>query len=216
MKIGLVDDHKLFMDGIKHILKGKEFDITLEANNGMDMAQKMARLPKIKIPDIMIIDISMPVMDGFAAVSWLKKNHKEVKIMILTMKNDENSILRMLKLGVDSYYTKIAEEDELINALKTIMTEGKCFTKEITNILVDNLKHENGSTKTSKMNLLTENEIKFIKLACSELTYSEIANELGLSSRTVDGYREIIFSKLGIKSRVTLALFAVKNGLVKL
>ncbi len=216
MKIGIVDDHVIFRDGLKQILKGTEFNITVEANNGMVMVEKLTHLSKAKMPEIIIMDINMPVMDGFEAVRWLKQNHKEIKIMVLTMKQDQDSIIRMLKLGVNSYFTKLVEQQELIKALKIIATEGQYFTKDITNTLVDKLKDENNSKKISKVHLLTENEIKFIKLACSELTYPEIAKKMGLSTRTIDGYREIIFSKLGINSRVVLALFAVKNGLFKL
>jgi two-component system, NarL family, invasion response regulator UvrY len=216
MNIGIVDDHSLFRDGLKHILKDKEFVVTMEASNGMDMAEKLAKLPKAKVPGIMVVDINMPIMDGFEAVLWLKKNHKEIKVMVLTMRFDEDSIIRMLKLGVNCYFTKIVEQNELLKALRVINKEGQYFTKDITNTLVDNLKQENKSDKSSKVQLLTENEIRFIKLACSESTYPEIAKQMGLSGRTIDGYREIVFSKLGIKSRVTLALFAVKNGLFKL
>ena len=216
VKLALVDDHTLFRKGLISLIEmvSSHYTILFEADNGLELQQK---LDLNNQPDIILMDISMPGMDGFASVQWLGENFPLVKILVVSMIEKEETIVRMLKLGVKGYLCKDVEPKELGEALNAIMNKGFYYTDFITGKLIHSLQHIQDDTgNTSAMNLMNEREKDFLQLACSEYTYNEIAAKMFLSPKTIDGYRNALFEKLQVKSRVGMALYAVKHGLVKL
>lgn len=217
MRLALVDDHTLFRKGLISLIKMVCFDCTilLEADNGKDLQQKIS---KTNEPDIILMDINMPHMDGFETVQWLQTHFPQVKILVVSMVEKEESILRMLKMGVRGYLSKDVEPAELGAALAAIMNKGFFYTDFITGKLVLAIQNEDTGeiTNETALNILNLREKEFLKLACSELTYGEIATHMFLSPKTIDGYRTTLFEKLKVKSRVGMALYAVKYGLVQL
>lgn len=215
IQIALVDDHNLFRKGLVSLIDmiGDKVHIVFEADNGLDMQTKLS---SNLLPDIILMDINMPGMDGFEAVKWLNVHYPTIKVLVVSMIENEESVIKMLKLGVKGYLSKDVEPDELENALDAIYHKGFYYTDFITGKLVHTL--TNGSEKSllEEAHHLNEKEKKFIQLACSELTYNDIAKEMFLSPKTVDGYRNTLFERLQVKSRVGLALYAVKHGYVKL
>lgn len=155
----------------------------------------------------------MPGMDGFETVSWLNKNHPQIKIIILSIFDADIALIRLLKEGIAGFLNKDAEPEELLKALRLVYENGYYFSKPISNKMALLFKcNKNGQLNFEKSHL-SEAEIKFLDLACSNKTYKEIANELKLSVRIIDHFRENLFVKLGVKSRVELAIFAIRNGI---
>ncbi len=168
-----------------------------------------------KIPDIMIVDIQMPKMDGFEVVEWIKNNHPKIKIVISSMSSDDATILRMMKMGVDSYLVKNdLDYDEIRYMISEVIKKGNYYTPRITEVIVKSFQNSDLTEAERKILSLTEKEKIIIKLICEELTGSEIALRLSLSNRTIENFTHNIFSKVNVKSRVGLALFAQKNGLL--
>ena len=217
VKIALVDDHKLFRDGLAELISGfSEYKISIEADNGADFIQQL----KTKaIPDIILLDINMKEMDGFETAEWLKQNHPEVKILVLSMYENENAIIRMLKLGARGYVLKDIRKKELEQALASLVSKGYYYTDLVTGKLIHvlNTLDEAGPGQTvQEISAMNPRETEFLKWACTELTYKEIAEKMNLSVHTIDGYRDSLFEKLDVKSRIGLVLYAIKNKIVLL
>ncbi|MFT3681858.1 MAG: response regulator transcription factor [Ferruginibacter sp.] len=214
IRLALVDDHKLFRKGLISLLEmvNSNFTILFEADNGTDLQKKID--PK-NPPDLILMDVNMPGMDGFASVEWLNKHYPLVKVLVVSMIEKEESIVRMLKLGVKGYLCKDVEPKELGEALNAIMNKGFYYTDFITGKLVHSLQNPNTDNGYTDFSNLNEREKEFIQQACSELTYNEIASRMFVSPKTVDGYRNAIFEKLNLKSRVGLVLYAVRNNLFR-
>jgi two-component system, NarL family, invasion response regulator UvrY len=219
LKIAIVDDHNLFRKGlIKLINLGdtqNKYTIVFEAENGNDLKDK---LNKKSLPDIILMDIDMPDMDGYEAVDWLRKYHPDISILVVSMFESEEPILRMLQMGVKGYLSKDIEVEDMHLALESITNKGVYYSDLVSGIMAQNIQNNTtaGAVKAGKMTDLSENEREFIKLACTDLTYHQIADKMNLSPKTIDGYRESLFHKFSVKNRVSLAMYAVKNGLVKL
>jgi DNA-binding NarL/FixJ family response regulator len=215
LNIAIVDDHNLFRKGlIKLIYLGNvqnRYNILFEADNGHDLQEKMKQVP---FPDIILMDIDMPDMNGFEAVEWLQRTHPSVKILVISMVESDEAIIRMLRLGVKGYLSKDIEVEDMHRALETIANNGFYYSDTATQVMNHNL---NGTMSKNKDAVnLSENEREFIKLVASELTYQQIAEKMSLSPKTIDGYREALFQRLKVKNRVMLALYAVKHGIVQL
>ncbi len=214
--IGLVDDHTLFRKGLTSLIKTLSINcsILFEASNGKEL---QSVLHKDNEPDIILLDVNMPDMNGFETVLWLHKEFPDIKILIVSMVGKEETIVKMLKLGVKGYLSKDVEPEELQEALISIMGKGFYYTDFITGKLVYSF--QNGVSEFEgalRFHELKEREREFIRHACSEMTYYEIADKMFLSPKTIDGYRNAVFEKLKVKNRVGLALHAVKEGWVKL
>ena len=214
-KVVLVDDHPLLRNGIATLIDSYEaFSVLFEADNGVDFIKQ---LDENNLPDLVLLDITMPEMDGFATAKWIKDHHPKIKIIALSMLDDEYAIIRMLKNGARGYVVKNTNAKELLQALKDVMEIGFYFNNQINNKIANSVYHsaEVGSDAYMLSNI-TEKEREFLIHACSEKTYKEIASDMKISPRTVDSYRDALFEKLNVKSRVGLATFAIKTGLVKL
>lgn len=207
IQIVLVDDHRLFRSGIAALINSiPGYHIAYEASNGIELSRKIT--PKTK-PDIILLDINMPQMNGVDTANWLKTHYPDVKIIVLSMFEDAEKVLAMLRLGVKGYLLKDAEPHEFEQALHKVANNEVYFPQFVTKHLVHNFNNEPDKIK------LNNREIEFLKLASTELTYKEIADQMCISARTVDGYRDQLFDKLEIKSRVGLVLYAIKSKLIE-
>ncbi|HMF70989.1 MAG TPA: response regulator transcription factor [Flavitalea sp.] len=213
--LALVDDHRLFRKGLMSLIDviDDEYEVLFEADNGLDLQTKIdANNP----PDIFLMDVNMPSMDGFATVSWLRENFPLAKVLVVSMIENEEIIVKMLKLGVKGYLCKDVEPQTLGEALRAIKNKGFYYTDYITGKLVHSLQFPDTNDSSQSTVQISEKERTFLNLACSEMTYNEIASKMFLSPKTIDGYRNSLFEKLEVKSRVGLVLFAIKNGYVDL
>lgn len=209
IQIALVDDHRLFRSGMAALIDSfGGYSILFEAANGKELIDNIA---EGIIPDIILLDINMPVMDGTSTAQWLKKHHPSIRVIILSMFEDAEKVLSMVMAGVKGYLLKDAEPDEFERALSKV-SEGDLFYPDfVTKHLLNNFNID----KAAQVKL-NPREIEFLRLTSTELTYKEIADTMCISVRTVDSYRDQLFEKLQIKSRVGLVLYSIKNKLVDL
>ena len=211
----LVDDHILLRNGLANLIRSfGNYNVLFEAGSGKDL---IARLDPRRLPDLLLLDINMPDMDGFETSGWLREHFPSIRIIALSMYDTDNSIIRMLKNGVKGYILKDSEPWELKLALESVHTKGFYYTEMVTGKLIHTINAIDEPTHTVRSMLtLNEREMEFLKLACSESTYKEIADLMFLSPRTIDGYRDTLFEKLHVKTRVGLVLYAIRNGIVAL
>jgi len=209
----LVDDHVLLRNGLANLIRSfGEYTVLFEANSGKDLIRQLK--PRY-VPDIVLLDINMPEMDGFETALWIKRHYPEIRILALSMYDTDNSILRMLKNGVKGYILKDTEPAELKMALESVVHKGFYYSEMVTGKLIHTINTlDEPEYKGQHMFNLNERELEFLKLACSECTYKEIADQMYLSPRTIDGYRDSLFEKLNVKTRVGLVLYAIRNGIV--
>ncbi|MFN8307807.1 MAG: response regulator transcription factor [Ferruginibacter sp.] len=211
-KISLVDDHSLLRKGLAQLVAGLGYQVHSEADNGKEFIDLLS--PN-SLPDIVLMDINMPEMDGFKATQWLKQQYPDIKVLALSMYDNETAIIRMLKCGARGYILKDAEPAELKWAIEDVMNRGFHYSDLVSGKLmhaINKMEDENGNLKN--LVPLNERETDFLKYACTELTYKEIAEKMFLSPRTIDGYRDVLFEKLNVKTRVGLVMYAIKNGIV--
>jgi DNA-binding NarL/FixJ family response regulator len=201
--IAIVDDHTLFRNGVASLMgEFEELQVVFEAENGEQMQQMLTNHPA---PHVILMDINMPVMDGYDATRWLKEKHPQIKVLALSMFEDDKAVIRMIKSGASGYVLKESRPRDLLEAIKTIADKGVYINEMVSGKLIRSV-----STQDD-MPVLTNKELEFLKLCCSELTYKEIADQMFVSPRTVDNYREALFQKLNIKSRTGLVLYAIQN-----
>ena len=205
--IAIVDDHTLFRDGVASLMaEFDELQVVFEAENGQHMQQMLAKHP---LPNVILMDINMPVMDGYLATRWVKENYPQIKVLALSMFEDDQAVIKMIKCGACGYVLKESKPRDLLEAIKTIHTKGVYINEMVSGKLVRSVADADHETDISKK------ELDFLKYCCSELTYKEIADKMFVSPRTVDNYREALFLKLNLKSRTGLVLYAIQNQYFK-
>jgi two-component system invasion response regulator UvrY len=213
MKVALADDHILLRNGLAGLINSfDDYTVIFEADNGTDFQKK---IKKDDAPDLVLMDINMPTMDGFATAQWLKQNYPLTKVLALSMYDNENSIIRMFKAGARGYILKDCEPSELKAALDSIIKKGYYYSELVTGKLIHSINKLDEDGDVRNLSPLNEREIQFLKFACTEMTYKEIADKMFLSPRTIDGYRDALFEKLNLKTRVGLVMYAIKNGIVQ-
>ncbi len=212
INIVLVDDHVLLRNGLANLIESFGYKVLFQADNGKYFTEK---LQPSNLPGIVLLDINMPEMDGYDTALWLKENYPEIKILALSMYDNENAIIRMFKAGAKGYILKDCDPSELRAALEAITSKGFYYSEMVTGKLIHTINtmddKDNQLINPVKLN---DREINFLKLSCTELTYKEIADKMFVSPRTIDGYRDDLFHKLKIKTRVGLVMYAIKNGIV--
>ena len=207
-RIVIVDDHVLIAKAIESMIEGFEgFEVDFVCENGLEL-QKL--INKKSPPKIVLLDISMPVMNGFETALWLKETYPDVLIMALSMQDDEQSLIKMIRNGAKGYMLKNIHPNELENALTRLKEEGSFFPSWATSIVMTSIS-DNTINADSKSNL-SEREQEFLSYTATEMSYKEIADIMCCSPRTVENYRDSLCDKLEIKTRVGLAVYAIKNG----
>lgn len=211
--IGITDDHTMFRKGLIALINlFPGYQVLFEAGGGTECIRKLQEGAN---PDILLMDIAMPNMDGYTATSWIKENRPDTKVLALSTMDAETAIIRMIRSGARGYVMKDADPSELKKAFDEVLSLGYYYNDLVSrkiirsvHLLAENKDHSGGLIRIS------DRETEFLKLACSEKTYMEISKEMFVSERTVDGYRDALFKKFNVSSRVGLALYAIKNGIV--
>ncbi|GAB4056209.1 response regulator [Spirosoma litoris] len=212
VSIAIVDDHRLVAEGLSNLIqKIDEYSVLLVAENGRDLLDQLSR--NDQVPDIALLDLSMPIMDGFETALQLRQLYPTVRVLALSMTDREDHIVRMVRNGARGYLLKDCRPSEFRQALNDVMTKGYYYSDFLTTKLIHNLNTPNGQSAVASFNL-NDREYEFLKIACSELTYAEIADQMCVATRTVDGYREVVFQKMNVKTRVGMVIEAVRHGLV--
>ncbi|MBP6431307.1 MAG: response regulator transcription factor [Ferruginibacter sp.] len=208
----LADDHVLLRDALATLINSfTDCKVVAVADNGK---QVMQHIQNGAIPHLVILDLSMPLMDGYETTAYLQKNYPNIKILILTMYDSEIALIRLLQLGVRGFLKKDIHPTELKNALLAVLENGYYYSHNATGKLASLFQRSQQNQQTIDKAMLTDVEISFLKLASTELTYKEIAQQMGLTPRNIDAFRDALFMKLDVKSRVGLAIYAVKNGII--
>lgn len=213
ISVAIVDDHILMAQALSGLISGfGAYQVLYEASGGVEL---MGKIGKNEYPDIILLDINMPDMDGYEVASWLRENHPEIKVLALSMNDKEEAIVKMLRNGARGYLLKGCRSGELKRALDSISHSGYYYTEFVTRHLVSNLNSKAATDPVAAFGL-NDRELTFLKLACSDRTYVEIADQMCVSPRTVDGYREVVFQKMDVKSRVGMVIEAIRARLVQI
>lgn len=206
--IVIVDDHVLIANALKSIIANfEQFEVSYICENGKEFQEEIKTRKK---PDLILLDISMPVMDGFETAKWLKETYPEILIMALSMQDDEQSLIKMIKNGAKGYMLKNIHPRELEKGLNILIEKGLFFPDWATNKVFTSIGDD--TINANLKNKLSEREVEFLKYSTSEMTYREISEKMFCSPRTIENYRDSLFEKLELKSRVGLAVYALKNG----
>ena len=209
----MVDDHILMRDALASVIdRFDDCSVILLARHGKELMEK---LQNDHLPDLLLLDIDMPEMDGYETAKWLRNQFPQIHVLILSVYDSELAMIRLLQSGVRGFLKKDIHPSELRHALDTTMQTGYYYSGNTTGKLVNLLKNSDSNTPLVNSINLTDNELRFLQMASTDKTYKEIARELKISARTVDNYRDQLFFKLSVKSRVGLVLFAIKNGVIR-
>jgi DNA-binding NarL/FixJ family response regulator len=212
IKVAIADDHALFRTGVKTSLTGhKDIQMIAEAENGM---QLLNLLKHIK-PDVILLDIHMPIMDGYTTLPEIKKLYPDMKVIMLSMNNDPSIITRMMEIGANSYLTKDSDSETIYHAIRTCY-EQEFFFNDLTNkALLNGLRMKKPAEASAPEVNLNDKEVTILKLMCEEKSTKEIADIVDLSPRTVEAIRDKLKTKTGVKSMAGLVMYAVKAGIVE-
>lgn len=212
IKVIVADDHVLMRNALSRLVGTLEgYEVLAEADNGRDLKNK---IQQHLVPDIVLLDVNMPEMDGFQTTEWLHKNYPHIRVLVLSMLSDERTIIKMFRLGAKGYLLKNTDPEELKKALDAIVAKNVYLSEYVSGKLVSGLNKY--AELDEKPVFLNEREKEFLRWACSELSYKDVAEKMNLSPRTVDDYRQTLFTKLKVHSRVGLVLYAIRNALVEI
>ena len=204
--VAIVDDHQLFANILETLINTFEnFHVLYYAKTGSEFLNKLK--DEANIPDVVLMDINMPGMSGIDTMNIVNEKYPSVKAIALTMETDDETIVKMLQAGARGYLSKDIDPEVLKTSLREVAEKGFYYSERTREVLFSSIYNK----KDSPPVVLKEREIEFLKQVCTEKTYKEIASEMFLSPKTIDGYREALFEKLSIKSRVGLAIYAIKN-----
>ena len=215
IKLALVDDHNLFRRGIASILgQVSDFELVLEASNGQEFIDKIPR----RVPDVVLLDLQMPVLDGTATADYLREHYPLIKIIVLTMHDEDRMVLHLLEKGVSGYLLKDSDPDEVEKAIRKVMDEGVYLNEFVSRAMLRKMTNKKAVVKQSALYnskiLLSEREKEVLKLICEGMSTVEISDKVFLSPRTVEGHRLRILEKTGTKNTAGMVAYAFKNDLV--
>lgn len=214
VKIAMVDDHILLRDALASVIDSFEnCKVILLAAHGKELLEN---LQPDNLPDLVILDLNMPEMDGYETTRQLRALNPGIFVLILTMYDAEITLLRLLQAGARGFLKKDIHPGELKLAIQSVMSTGYFYSYNSAGKLVNLFKKDKDNNNQADRLSLSENELNFLKLASSDMTYKEIAAVMELSPRTIDNYRDALFLKLNVKSRVGLAIYAIKSGVITL
>jgi len=212
IKVAIADDHTLFRAGVKTALSmKKDIEMIAEADNGMQLLNLLKHIE----PDVILLDIQMPIMDGIATLPEIRKLYPHVKVIMLSMHNDHSMISKLMEIGANSYLTKNSDSETIYQAIKTCF-EQEFFFNELTNkALLTGLRTKKMEPNAPDDVQLSDKELRILKLMCEEKTTKEIADIVEISPRTVEAIRDKLKTKTGSKSMAGLVMYAVKNGILQ-
>lgn len=211
IKVAMVDDHILLRNALSSLINNSgKCKVIFEASNGKELINK---IDSGNHPDVVILDLNMPEMDGHETAAYLQQHHPNMKILMLTMYDSELALIRLLKAGVKGFMKKDIHPSELLFAIQSVHDFGYYYSAQTSSKLAGLFRDNHENQLLDKV-MLSETEIDFLKYACSELTYKEIAVKLKLNPRAIDGMRDNLFTRLDVKSRVGLAMYAIRHGVV--
>jgi len=208
IKVGLVDDQQLFRAGINSLLK--EFDniqVVMEASNGKELFDQLKR----QKPHIILLDIEMPHMNGIETTILLKEKFPDIKVIILTMHNEEEFIFDLITKGAHGFLPKDRSVEEVVDAIYAVMEKGKYYNEEVMDIMV---KGSKGLVKELHMRGLTPREIEIIRMICMQKTNKEIGEKMGVSMRTIENHRTTILLKTNTKNMAGVVMYALKHKII--
>jgi two-component system invasion response regulator UvrY len=209
--VAIADDHSLLRGALASLIDSfGEYSVLFEANNGKEVRPL---IHQHGIPDIMLVDVNMPEMDGFETTKWLHANYPQIKVLVLSMLSDERTIIRMVRLGAKGYLLKNTDPEELKEALDSVMSKDVYLPDVISGKLISGLHRD--ADRDEETIVLNERETEFLRWVCTELAYKDIAEKMNLSPRTIDDYRQNLFAKLKVHSRIGLVLYAIRNGIAE-
>jgi len=212
IKVAMADDHVLLRNALSSLIDSfGDCQVIHQCNNGRELIEQVS---KGLVPDVILLDLNMPELNGFETAGWFQKNLPQVNIMMLTMYDSELSMIRLLQNGVRGFLKKDINPTELKQAIHTVMNSGYYYSNHSTAKLVNLFRSNPENALNLQKAILSDQELEFLKLACSDLTYKEVAQRMRLNPRSVDSLRDQLFVKLDVKSRVGLALVAIKHGIV--
>ena len=208
IRIALVEDHNLFRSALAAMInKFDRCEVVIEACSGLELIDS---INAGVMPDLVILDLNMPMMDGFDTAKWIQSNHPDISVIMLTMYDTELTMIRLLQAGVKGFLKKDVTPLELRSAISGVMQYGYYYTSKATGKLINLFRRSEEQSALMK-STLNEVELRFLKYTCSELTYKEIANEMNLNPRAIDNIRDNLFEKLEVKSRIGLAMYSIKH-----
>jgi two-component system invasion response regulator UvrY len=211
IQVAIADDHTLLRKALAKLIGSFEgYAVLFEADNGKEIKKK---INEHLVPDLILLDVNMPEMDGFETAGWLNKNYPKIKVLALSMFNDERTIIRMLRQGARGYIMKNIDPEELKKALDSVIKKNFYLSEEISGKIISGLHKD--ADRNEDLPQLSQKERDFLRHVCSEVTYKDIAAKMFVSPRTVDEYRNSLFEKLKVRTRVGLVMYAIRNGLVE-
>ncbi len=214
--IVIVDDHSLFAGSLESLINNfSDFKVQYVVHNGQELVDRLTNGDNF--PDVILLDINMPVMNGAQTMYWLKKNLPKLDVLALSMEDNEETIIKMLSYGAKGYLLKDIHPEELKNALNEVINKGFYYTDKVNSSLIKSLHSTKEQIEDDfEFIQLNDREKTFLEYACTEKTYKEIADNMFISPKTVDGYRDSLFKKFGVSNRIGLVLYALKHELVKI
>src|SRR5687767_13975439 len=212
IKIAIADDHKIFRDGIRMALKDREYlKILWEAEDGKDLQHKL----QLKLPDVILMDIRMPEVDGINAISLIRKEYEELKIIVLTMYDDQEMITRMMEMGANAYLTKTSDPEEIYQAILTCMNDDFYFNELVNKAVLSKLQAKRQVRQFYPNPVkFSDKEIRILKLLAEDKTTEEISKEVFLSPTTVETIRRNMKSKVGAKTIAGLIMYGMRHKLI--
>ncbi|MBK7289931.1 MAG: response regulator transcription factor [Chitinophagaceae bacterium] len=212
IKIAIADDYKIYRDGLKVALSTDEnLKVIFEADNGEELMKGLETIS----PNVIIMDLKMPIMDGMEATKEVRKKYPSIKVLVVTMYDDDKFIIHLMENGANGYLLKNTEPDEIRKSIYSVHENGYYFNDIVNKALLKKLVLKNNLKPSFNQNVeLTEREVEVLKLICEEKTAAEIAKDIFLSPRSVEGIRQRLIEKVGVRNTAGLVMFAVKNNMV--
>jgi DNA-binding NarL/FixJ family response regulator len=213
IRVLIADDHDIYRDGLRLMLrKQQEIELVGEAENGREVTELSQKLK----PEVVLMDIVMPVQDGISATRYLQEHNPEISVIALSMFNEDNLVMDMLEAGAKGYLLKNADKKEIVEAIKSVYKQVPYYCRSTSSKLARMIARSkfNPYQQTEKVSF-SEKELDIIKMICREMTNKQIGEKLFISGRTVEGYRLKIMEKIGVKSSTGVVIYAIKHGIFK-
>lgn len=208
----IAEDHPLFRDGLKTMLNiDNRFEIIAEAENG----DNLLKLLEFAKPDLILMDINMPILNGIDATNFIATHFNDIKVIALTMNDEKSSIMEMMDAGANGYILKSADREEIIKAIYTVMNGDDYYCKGVESSIINLIETKRSTNHYKKLISFNDKEIKIINFLCEELNSDEIAKEMYLSKKTIDGIRIKIKNELDVRNSIGIVKYAIRNGLYK-